>query len=45
MEYEEYGLVAKKMYFADFHVSGLFMTKKHDLSVKNVSVCHASLPV
>jgi hypothetical protein len=29
---------------ADFHVLGLFMSKKHDLSDKKMSVCHAPLP-
>jgi hypothetical protein len=28
---------------ADFHVLGLFMAKKHDLSEKKCSVCHAPL--
>jgi hypothetical protein len=32
------------MEYADFHVLGLFMAKKHDLSEKNFSVCHAPLP-
>jgi hypothetical protein len=36
MEYE--GIIA------DFHVLGLFMTKKHDLCEKKISVCHAPLP-
>jgi hypothetical protein len=27
----------------DFHVLGLFMAKKHDLSEKKISVCHAPL--
>jgi hypothetical protein len=30
---------------ADFHVLGLFMAKKHDLSDKKFSVCHAPLPL
>jgi hypothetical protein len=29
---------------ADFHVLGLFMAKKHDLSEQKISVCHAPLP-
>jgi hypothetical protein len=39
------GLVTRKMIFfiAYFHVLGLFMTKKHDLSDKKISVCHAPL--
>jgi hypothetical protein len=44
MEYEgSIGLVTRKMkkIIADFHVLGLFMTKKHDLSDKFFSVCHA----
>jgi hypothetical protein len=47
MEYEgNIGLVTRKMkiFIADFHVLGIFMTKKHDLSDKKVSVCHALLP-
>jgi hypothetical protein len=46
MEYEEsIGLVSRKMKFfvADFHVLGLFMAKKHDLSDKKNSVYHAPL--
>jgi hypothetical protein len=31
--------------FADFHVLGLFMAKKHDLGDKIFSVCHAPLPL
>jgi hypothetical protein len=48
MQYEEsIGFVMRKMkkIIADFHVLGLFMVKKHDLSDKNVSVCHAPLPL
>jgi hypothetical protein len=44
MEYEgSIGFVSRKMKFfiADFHVLGLFMAKKHDLSEKKISVCHA----
>jgi hypothetical protein len=39
------GLVTGKMkkIIADFHVLGLFMAKKLDLSEKNVSGCHAPL--
>jgi hypothetical protein len=47
MEYEgSIGLVTRKMkkIIADFHVLGLFMTKKHDVSDKKFSVCHAPLP-
>jgi hypothetical protein len=46
MEYEgSIGFVMIKMniFIADFHVLGLFMTKKHDLSDKKKSVCHAPL--
>jgi hypothetical protein len=46
MEYEgSIGLVSRKMkkIIADFHVLGLFMTKKHDLSEKKISVCRAPL--
>jgi hypothetical protein len=33
MEYEiSFGFVSRKMKIADFHVLGLFMAKKHDLS-------------
>jgi hypothetical protein len=32
-------------FVADFPVSRLFMAKKHDLSDKNFSVCHAPLPL
>jgi hypothetical protein len=45
MEYEgSIGFVSRKMkkIIADFHVLGLFMDKKHDLSKKK-SVCHAPL--
>jgi hypothetical protein len=31
-------------FIADFHVLGLFIAKKHDLSDKFFSVCHAPLP-
>jgi hypothetical protein len=34
-----------KKIIADFHVLGLFMAKKHDLSDKFFSVCHAPLPL
>jgi hypothetical protein len=34
----------KKKIIADFHVLGLFMAKKHDLSDKKISVSHAPLP-
>jgi hypothetical protein len=49
MEYEgSIGLVTGKMIFfiAVFHVLVLFlyMAKKHDLSDKKNSVCHAPLP-
>jgi hypothetical protein len=46
MEYEgSIGLVSRKMkkIIADFHVLGLFIAKKHDLSEKKFSVCHAPL--
>jgi hypothetical protein len=48
MEYEgSIGLVSRKMkiFIADFHVLGLFIAKKHDLSEKNFSVCYAPLPL
>jgi hypothetical protein len=48
MEYEgSFGFVSRKMkkIIADFHVLGLFMAKKHDLSEKKISVCHAPLPL
>jgi hypothetical protein len=48
MEYEgSIGLVTRKNIFfiTDFHVLGLFMTKKHDLNDKFFSVYHASLLV
>jgi hypothetical protein len=35
----------KKFFIADFHVLGLFMAKKHDLSEKKFSVCHAPVPL
>jgi hypothetical protein len=40
------GLVTGKMKkkIADFHVLVLFMAKKHNLSDKKNSVCHAPLP-
>jgi hypothetical protein len=47
MEYEgSIGFVMRKMkiFIADFHVLGLFMAKKYDLSDKKISVCHAPLP-
>jgi hypothetical protein len=48
MEYEgNIGFVTgkmKKKFFADFHVLELFMAKKHDLSEKKFSVCHAPSP-
>jgi hypothetical protein len=34
-----------KKKIADFHVLELFMTKKHGLSDKKISVCHAPLPL
>jgi hypothetical protein len=34
----------KKKIIADFHVLELLMAKKHDLSDKKISVCHAPLP-
>jgi hypothetical protein len=42
-----WGLVTgkRKKIIADFHVLVLFMAKKHDLSDKMFSVCHAPLPV
>jgi hypothetical protein len=46
MEYEgRIGFVMRKIIFfiADFHVLGHFMAKKHDLSDKKNSVCHAPL--
>jgi hypothetical protein len=48
MEYEgSIGLVSRKIkkIIADFHVLGLFMAKKHDLSDKKFSVCHEPLPL
>jgi hypothetical protein len=47
MEYERsIGFVSRKMkiIIADFHVLGLFMAEKHDLSEKKNSVCHAPSP-
>jgi hypothetical protein len=47
MEYEgSIGFVVRKMqiFIADFHVLGLYMAEKHDLSDKKKSVCHAPLP-
>jgi hypothetical protein len=36
MEYEgSIGLVSRKFFIADFHVLGLFMAQKHDLTKKN----------
>jgi hypothetical protein len=35
----------RKNFIANFHVLGLFMAKKHDLSDKKFSVCHAPLPL
>jgi hypothetical protein len=49
MEHEgSIGFVMRKMkkkIIADFHVLVLFMAKKHDLSDKKNSVCHAPLPL
>jgi hypothetical protein len=48
MEYEGIlGFESRKIkkIIADFHVLGLFMSKKHDLSEKTNSVCHAPLPL
>jgi hypothetical protein len=48
MEYEgSIGFVSRKWkkFIADFHVWGLFMAKKHDLSEKKISVCPAPLPL
>jgi hypothetical protein len=48
MEYEgSIGFVMRKMknFIADFHVLGLFMAKKNNLSEKKNSVCHAPLPL
>jgi hypothetical protein len=48
MEYEgSFGFVSRKMktIIGDFHVLGFFMAKKHDLSKKKFSVCHAPLNV
>jgi hypothetical protein len=48
MEYEgSIGFVMRKIKkkIADFHVLGLFMAKKHDLSDKKISACHAPLPL
>jgi hypothetical protein len=45
MEYEgSIGLVTGKLkiFIADFHVFVLFMAKKHDLSDKKISICHAT---
>jgi hypothetical protein len=41
------GLVSRKMKknIADFHVLGLYMAKKYDLSEKQFSVRHAPLPL
>ena len=35
----------QKFFFAYFHVLWLFIPKKHDLSEKKISVCHAPLPL
>jgi hypothetical protein len=35
----------EKKNIADFHVLGLFMAKKHDLSDEKNSICHALLPL
>jgi hypothetical protein len=35
----------EKKNIADFHVLGLFMTEKHNLSETKISVCHAPLPM
>jgi hypothetical protein len=35
----------KKKNIADFHVLGLLMAKKHDLSDENIFFCHAPLPL
>jgi hypothetical protein len=48
MEFEgSIGFVSRKMKFfiADFHVLGLYMAKKHDLSQNKISVCHAPGPL
>jgi hypothetical protein len=49
LEYEgSIGSVSRKMKkknIADFYVLGLFMGKKHYLSEKTKSVCHAPLPL
>jgi hypothetical protein len=48
MEYEgSIGFVSRKrkIFIADFHVLGLFMAKKHDLSKKKFSVCYAPGPL
>jgi hypothetical protein len=41
------GFVSRKMKkkIANFHVLGLFMAKKHDLSEQFFSVCHAPGPL
>jgi hypothetical protein len=35
----------REKFIADFHVLGRFMAKKHDLSEKKISVCHAPGPL
>jgi hypothetical protein len=35
----------KKKIIADFNVLGLFIAKKHDLSEKKISACHAPVPL
>jgi hypothetical protein len=48
MEYERsVGFVSRKITFliAYFHVLGLFIAKKYNLSEKKFSVCHAPLPL
>jgi hypothetical protein len=45
MEYEGIiDIVTWNFFIADFHVLGLFIAKKHDLSEKKNSVCHAPGP-
>jgi hypothetical protein len=45
MEYEgSIGFVMRKI-IPDFYFLVLFMAKKHDLSEKKFSVCHAPLPL
>jgi hypothetical protein len=46
MEYEgSIGFVTGKKIIANFHVLGLFIAKKHDLSEKKNSVCTAPSPL